>query len=158
MGHCFVFSVSKTIDFSTHFFIRKSQRQLFWFLWNSFPDLTLKVWRVYPFASEALAPLFMFMSHLPATHLMFAHYSLGVVYQDSSKSSYIFSMFRTENPKSGNFFIFYLVNYSQLQLSKNQRMSVCLPGSSPYLNTFYLGTKRSMGCFLPSHPRQDSGP
>ena len=64
-------------------------------------DLTLKVWRVYPFASEALAPLFMFMSSLPATHLIFAHFSLGVVYQDSAKSSYILSMFKTDNPKSG---------------------------------------------------------
>lgn len=56
---------------------------------------------MFPFTAEALAPLFMFMSQLPATHLIFAHHSLGVVYQDSSKSSYIFSMFKTKNPKSG---------------------------------------------------------
>jgi len=66
-----------------------------------FSDLTLKVWRIFPFASEALAPLFMFMHQTPVTHLRFAYHSLGVVYQDSSKSLHSFSMFNTKNTKSG---------------------------------------------------------
>lgn len=62
-------------------------------------DMTLKVWRVFPFADEALAPLVMFLHTGSVSNLIFSQHVLAAVYKDSSKSSHTVSLYNTKHTK-----------------------------------------------------------
>ena len=62
------------------------------------PDLTVKVWRVFPYAAEALTPLLMFSVSEPATHITFCRQKLGVALQNVSTATYHITMYKTRDP------------------------------------------------------------
>ena len=49
-------------------------------------DKTLKVWRVFPFAEEALTPLMLFEHSMGIYGMIFSNKSLCVIYQDMSRA------------------------------------------------------------------------
>lgn len=60
-------------------------------------DKTLKIWRVFPFAEEALTPLLLFEDSLSINGIMFANKTLCVIYQDMVRAYYTIGMYKTSH-------------------------------------------------------------
>eukprot|EP00794_Sanderia_malayensis_P018922 gene18922-20826_t len=58
-------------------------------------DKTVRIWRVFPFAEDSLAPLMYIMNSEPATHLVFSRHRLCVAFQDVSTATYNITMYKT---------------------------------------------------------------
>ncbi|XP_065064504.1 WD repeat-containing protein 97-like isoform X2 [Rhopilema esculentum] len=58
-------------------------------------DKTIRIWRVFPFAEDALAPMMFILNNEPATHLVYSKHRLCVVLQDPSTATFNVTMFKT---------------------------------------------------------------
>ena len=64
-------------------------------------DHTIRIWRVFPFTADALAPLMFIVNSEPATHLLFSNRRLCVALQDVSTATYNITMFKTMGTEPG---------------------------------------------------------
>ena len=94
-------SVIHSID-PNKFFVSSSAFHLKYF--NSvFLDKTLKVWRVFPFAEEALTPLLLFINSNVVYLLSFCNHVLSAVFQDNERATYTLAVYKTKDNKNGRF-------------------------------------------------------
>jgi len=66
---------------------------------SSSKDKSLKVWRVFPFAEEALTPLLLFINSDVVHHLMFSNFVIAAVIQDTSKATHTLAVYKTKDSK-----------------------------------------------------------
>ena len=71
-------------------------------------DNTVRIWRVFPFAEDALAPLMFILNSEPATHLVYSRHRLCIALQDPSTATYNLTMFKTTDTEPGKANIFLL--------------------------------------------------
>ena len=60
-----------------------------------FLDNTVKIWRLFPFAQEALAPLMTLFCQETPRHLSVAHHRLCVAFHEPATASYNIGVFKT---------------------------------------------------------------
>jgi len=60
-----------------------------------FPDHVIKIWRLFPFAEEALAPLMTLYCHETPRLLSVAHHKLCVAFHEPATASYNIVVFKT---------------------------------------------------------------
>ena len=58
-------------------------------------DNTVKIWRLFPFAQEALAPLMTLFCQETPRHLSVAHHRLCVAFHEPATASYNIGVFKT---------------------------------------------------------------
>ena len=64
-------------------------------------DKSLKIWRVFPFAEEALTPLLLFEHSMPIHGIEFSNKSLCVIYQDLSRAFHTIGIYKTSHDVKG---------------------------------------------------------
>lgn len=62
---------------------------------NLFSDHTIKIWRLFPFAEEALAPLMTLYCHETPRLLSVAHHKLCAAFHEPATASYNIVVFKT---------------------------------------------------------------
>lgn len=69
-----------------------------------FSDHTIKIWRLFPFAEEALAPLMTLYCHETPRRLSVAHHKLCAAFHEPATASYNIVVFKTtQKSKQRNF-------------------------------------------------------
>ncbi len=81
-------------------------------------DNAVRIWRVFPFSEDALAPLMFILNAEPATHLVFSRHRLCVAFQDASTATYNVTMFKTTESEPGTFTIASYSCYQIIRLSR----------------------------------------